>query len=154
MRKTVVEATPETVRAVDEALTVRKLLIEEEALLTIRAPITDRAVVEALVMVPPVVLKVVAVKSTVRRLLIDDEALFTIKLPVTDRAVDEALVISARPLVYKLVEVELVVVPLVVDSRRMVEEAVTMMPPPLFGSTEVVSDEVANLELLVSVTQV
>ena len=47
MRKIEVDATPLTVKAVDDALTKRKLLIDEDALLTIKAPVTDKAVVEA-----------------------------------------------------------------------------------------------------------
>jgi hypothetical protein len=67
---------------VDVPVTIERLLIDEEALFTCSAPLTERAVVEANVRVLFVELSV-----TTFRLLIDDDALLTIKAPETVRAV-------------------------------------------------------------------
>lgn len=150
MRRTEVEATPLIVRAVVEALTIRRLLILEEALLTMRAPITEKAVDEPFTIFRLLILDealftirapetvravveaevrvaVVAVRSTVRRLLIEDDALLTMRAPPTDSAVVDELVVMSLTTRRLLIDEEALFTTKAPVTSRLVVEALVVV---------------------------
>jgi hypothetical protein len=130
MRRTDVEATPATVNAVDEPFTIRRFEIDEEALFTISAPDTVRAVVEAFVRV-----LLVEVRVPTLRFVIVEEAALAMNPPVKYARPVVVAAVTERDVGEKLVAERFTTFRLLIDD----DAAFTIRPPLKYES----SDEVA-----------